>query len=285
MNPRIRYVKNSIIYSQGLRIKRLCSNYVDFENNLCKLEKWFLNRGYPKKVIKFEIDKVRNQDISPSTETVIRPNKTGIPLVLTFHPNLHNFSTVIKKYLGILYRDPTVKALYTPSPFVSYRTSYSLKNHLVRAKVYPLERIVGSQKCNKSRCQTCNNVKESTTFQCSVDKKDYKINHQFNCDSNCIVYLFTCKQCLIQYVGVTTDKFRYRWNNYKSCHRKIVKGEEAPQTFLHNHFLSAGHGGLIEECEITFIDKTRPFDPTQREDYWRRKLKTLYPNGLNVEEN
>ena len=184
-----------------------------------------------------------------------------------------------------MYKDQTVKALFTPPPFIAYRTSYNLKSHLVRAKVHPLERIVGSQKCNKSRCQTCYNVKETTTFQGSVDKKVYQINHQFNCDSKCVVYLFTCKYCLLQYVGVTTDKFRYRWNNYKSCHRKVTRGEEAPQTFLHNHFLSEGHSGLLEECEIIFIDKTRPTDPTKREDFWRRKLKTLYPDGLNVEEN
>ena len=279
------HVKKSIIYSQGLRIKRLCSSDVDFDNNLKEMEKWFENRGYPRCMIKEGTNKVRLRGRQSSTETVTGPKKNGVALVLTFHPALENFNKVIRKHMTILHRDGTVKALFTPSPFVTYRTGYSLKNHLVRAKVYPLERTVGSQRCNKPRCLTCRNVKETCTFQCSVDKQVYRINYQFNCDSKCLVYLITCKQCLLQYVGVTVDKFRFRWNNYKMSHRNIVKGEDAPQKSFHKHFLSENHHGLLEDCEIIFIDKTRPSDPTQREDFWRRKLKTLHPNGLNVEEN
>ena len=279
------HVKKSISYSQGLRIKRLCSSEIDFENNLKEMVKWFEIRGYPIRTIKEGTKKVRESGRPSLTENVTGPKKNGVALVLTFNSVLENFNNVIRKHVTILYRDRAVKALFTPAPFVAYRTGYSLKSHLVRAKVYPLERIVGSQRCNKPRCQTCRNVTETCTFQCSVDKKVYKINHQFNCDSKCLVYLVTCKQCLMQYVGVTVDKFRFRWNNYKMSHRNIVKGEDAPQKSFHKHFLSKNHNGLLEDCEITFIDKTRPSDPTQREDFWRRKLKTLHPNGLNVEEN
>ena len=35
---------------------------------------------------------------------------------------------------------------------------------------------------------------------------------------------------------------------------------------------------------ITFIDKTDPSDPVQREDYWRQTLKTMVPYGLKIEE-
>ena len=49
-------------------------------------------------------------------------------------------------------------------------------------------------------------------------------------------------------------------------------------------FLSEGHNGLIYDVEIIFIDKADPSDPTRREEFWRTKLKTLAPYGLNVEE-
>ena len=35
----------------------------------------------------------------------------------------------------------------------------------------------------------------------------YQINHQFECNEKCIVYLFTCKRCLKQCVGQTTIPF------------------------------------------------------------------------------
>ena len=56
------------------------------------------------------------------------------------------------------------------------------------------------------------------------------------------------------------------------------------QKYFHDHFLSEGRNGLTDDVEIVFIDKTDPSDPTRREEFWRNKLKTLAPYGLNVEE-
>ena len=66
----------------------------------------------------------------------------------------------------------------------------------MRAKVYPAgERLVGSRKCFRNRCQVCKNVVETDTFQSFVDKKVYKINHRFTCSDKCLVYLLSCKVC------------------------------------------------------------------------------------------
>ena len=56
------------------------------------------------------------------------------------------------------------------------------------------------------------------------------------------------------------------------------------QKYFHDHFSSEGHNGLINDVEIDFIDKTDPSDPTRIEKFWRNKLKTLTPYGLNVKE-
>ena len=56
-----------------------------------------------------------------------------------------------------------VKDTFTPRPMVSFRTSRKLSNYLVRAKLYPLGRTVGSSKCKK-RCEVCENVQNSDTF-------------------------------------------------------------------------------------------------------------------------
>ena len=53
---------------------------------------------------------------------------------------------------------------------------------------------------------------------------------------------------------------------------------------MHDHFLSEGHNGLINDVKIVFIDKTDSSDLTRREEFWSIKLKTLAPYGLNVEE-
>ena len=87
----------------------------------------------------------------------------------------------------------------------------------MRSKLYPQERTVGSSKCNSPRCLTCKNVQECDTFTSHVTKEASKINHHFHCNSKCLVYLLSCKVCGKQYVGSTTDKFRFQWNSYKNC--------------------------------------------------------------------
>ena len=48
------------------------------------------------------------------------------------------------------------------------------------------------------------------------------------------------------------------------------------QPHVFEHFSSNDHNG------ITLIDKTDGSDPTRREEYWRRVLKTVTPYGLNT---
>ena len=70
----------------------------------------------------------------------------------------------------------------------------------MRDKVYPVEeRLAGSRKCLRNRCQVCKNVVETDIFQSFVDKKVSKINHRFTCSDKCLVYLLSCKVCGGQY--------------------------------------------------------------------------------------
>ena len=78
---------------------------------------------------------------------------------------------------------------------ISFRSSRKLSSYLVRARLYPTERVVGSFKCYKPRCLVCVNVTETNTFSSTVTGKTYKINHKFDCDENYLVYLVTCKHC------------------------------------------------------------------------------------------
>ena len=100
-----------------------------------------------------------------------------------------------------------VKNVFTPGPIVSYRSARKISSYLVRAKLYPLERKVGSEKCGKSRCEVCLNIQETDTFTSTTTSESFKINHKLNCDDNCLICLFTCKCCGKQYVRETTDEF------------------------------------------------------------------------------
>ena len=55
------------------------------------------------------------------------------------------------------------------------------------------------------------------------------------------------------------------------------------QKYLHNRSLSEYRDGLLNNVVITFTDKADPQDPERREEFWRNKLGTLAPFGLNIE--
>ena len=127
--------KKSIIYSQGLSIKRLCSSPLTFQKHLENLKTWFCNSGYPQKVVDAQIKRVSEKRLDELFE---RPNRTetGVPLFVTYHPRFYNLSSVIRKYFTFLYVEEKIRIIFTPAPFVSFRSGYSLRNNLVRAKVY-----------------------------------------------------------------------------------------------------------------------------------------------------
>ena len=54
------------------------------------------------------------------------------------------------------------------------------------------------------------------------------------------------------------------------------------QIFVFEPFSSNDYNGFLVDCSITLIDKTDGSDPTRREEYWRRVLKTATPYGLNT---
>ena len=177
-----------------------------------------------------------------------------------------------------------VKNVFTPAPMISFRSARKLSSYLVRAKLYPLERTVGSVQCKGKRCQTCHNVKETETFTSTTTGKTFKINHKLNCNDKCPVYLLTCNICLKQYVGQTVEEFRCKWNNYKSNGHKCQEDGTSMQQHLFEHFSEERHHSFLEDVSIAMGDKTDPSNPLQRENYWRSTLKTMTPWGLNVED-
>ena len=134
----------------------------------------------------------------------------AVLFVMTYHPKLKSMNKVIVKYLDLLYMNNEVKRVFTPKPMILFRSARKLSSYLLRAKLYPTERTVGSYKCGGKRCEVCINVNETSTFTSTVTGETYIINHRFDCNERCLVYLLTCNKCKMQYVEQTIDQFRSR---------------------------------------------------------------------------
>ena len=164
-----------------------------------------------------------------------------VPLVIKYHPLLKSVCTILYKHLYLLHMDKEVKKVSPVAPIVSFKSAQKINSYLVRAKFYPLQRAMGPFKCKKPRCEVCINVIETDTFTSTATGEIFKINHKFNCDDKCLIYLLTCNQCRKQYVGQTVDSFRFRWNYYKCNCQKHAKGESVKQQHLNYHFILEDH--------------------------------------------
>ena len=115
------------------QFKRNCSNLYTFDLISSEMSK-----------VKFSKLRLKSNDKNQ--------NIKGIPLVVTYHPLLKSFSAIIAKNLSILHMDIEVKKVFTLPPMVSFCSARKLNGYLVRTKLYPLERMVGSYKCKNKRC-------------------------------------------------------------------------------------------------------------------------------------
>ena len=66
-----------------------------------------------------------------------------------------------------------------------------------------------------------NKSQNGVPFIVTYDRRSYKINHRFDCNEKCLIYLLACNCCQERYVGQTADTFMNRWNNYKDNPRKF----------------------------------------------------------------
>ena len=157
-------------------MKRIYSRRSDLIVIINKLKDWFRKRSYPEEIVNKETKQALESSISSSNNKSKKntqgDRQKGTPLVVTYNPFLCHLGQSIRKNIFLLYQDEEVKCVFTPAPFVSFRTATTLRTRLMRAKVYPAEeRFVGSRKYLRNHCQVCKNVIERENFQSFCGQK------------------------------------------------------------------------------------------------------------------
>ena len=273
------HTKRSILYSQALRFKKGCSPEMDCNEHSMNLRSWSLKRGYPEKIIDTEMSKVKfNVHNKRSNDRL----KKGIPFAVTFHPKLKVLQNIINKRLYLLYVNDEVKRVFTPKPLVSFRRCHKINSYLVRAKLYPIERAVGSFRCARKLCEVCKYITETDTFTSSVTGETYKINHRLDCIDKYLVHLLTCNKCKNNTLVKLLTTF-VADGIITSLKVKVFKrGEKCMQQHLYKHFESEGHTEFLDDVSVKLIHKTDGSNPTKRENYWIQTLKKFAPYDINV---
>ena len=141
--------------------------------------------------------------------------------------------------------------------------------------------------CSHARCATCPAINRTNTFISSVTGREYTTigadNTKKICKIQNYIYLLTCNGCNAQYVGESIIPLHKRMN----IHRTAKSGCEI---FI-NHFTEVCPNQtfsiqIIETLQSDGYsngsrDEELYTERLDREDYWMKTLRTVYPYGLN----
>ena len=138
-----------------------------------------------------------------------------------------------------------------------------------------------TSKCIHKNCLTCPIFKPVTMYRSSVTM--YKVigSGDWSCNTSNVVYLVNCQRCGLQYVGETSQALKKRMNNQRANIKSLK-----PQ-FLCKHFTCDGHGledmfvQPIKSIVVAPNEQASAYSKRlEREEFWIRELKTVYPYGL-----
>ena len=201
-----RHSKNSLPYSQLLRLRRLCSDDYDFTTRAQEMCGFFQERGYPSDLLREELRKIssinRHETIYSHREENSQVGR--VPLVLTYHPLNEKIKRILLDNFRILNNDPETGRIFTDAPLVAYRRDRNIRNVSVQT-VPPLE--VNPQIPLAPFLATIHDavLAKHVSFSLTVNGPNCTINikEHFSCHSSNLVYCISCRRCPALYIGET----------------------------------------------------------------------------------
>jgi len=265
-----KHVCESIPYSLGLRIRRICSNEDDFKKRLEELKNMLLSRQYKTKVIDEALEKVKRIPRQEALKKKER-NDNGRPtFVLTYKPQLPSVAQIMHKHWKALtFQDEEMMDLFPKPPMVAYKQKGNLKSQLCKAKVpAPIQskgnsltqRTCNSRgliRCQQVSCNTCPYLNTSTTVTSSNSATVVPLTAKLTCTTTNVIYCISCKQCCAQYVGQTGRRLKDRFAEHI---RYVKNGTDTPTG---THFNLPGHS--LKDMTIQVIEQLQSPSRTTRE--------------------
>ena len=149
--------------------------------------------------------------------------------------------------------------------------------------VNPNEEFI-SGPCGNRFCHICSCVDECSETNSNSTKFVYKLSQDLDCNSTNVIYLITCKECGIQYVGETSRSLRKRAHD----HRGDILNFDTRVTSISQHF-NENSNCMLEDFQIVALFRVPTVSDKEENTKLRReieqffisKFKTYLPYGLN----
>ena len=281
-------LKRSLPISQHSRIRRLCSDEMDYKVQADLLDTRFKSRGYPEDWLTKARERFRDHTQEDVLQSKRDASTNNNPLCILQYSALgKSFEHIIKQHWHILSSDPRMATSFKDMPRVVYKRPPNIRQTVVKSDLIPitpqpsfLNQIPdGNYRC--AHCAQCNFTTKSHTFTHPLTGKRFDVKGIITCTTQNVVYLLKCP-CGLGYVGKTTRALKTRISE----HRSSIRNQD-PKSPVAMHFMSAKHNvaslkyqGIEHvKCPRRGGDVNRLL--LQRESFWIYTLNTMSPKGMN----
>ncbi|XP_078506413.1 complement C3-like [Lissotriton helveticus] len=183
-------LKNNLLVSQYMRIKRICSQEEDLKENLRTQHQRYKERGYPDEILL----KAEKRVDSNSRENLLtqKPKKTTDRHVFVskFSTSSQKLKTIINKHWDLLSNEDDFNGIFNNKPIFAYTRSKNLKELLLT----PIRDIEvsnrGMKKCE--HCVHCSNVITGKTLHHPHTGKAMELHYNGDCNSKNLIYYIKC---------------------------------------------------------------------------------------------
>ena len=273
------HCKSTIAYSQALRLRRICSDDDTYLKRAEELKEYLVHRGYKGEEIQQQIDRATSVTRTKALTRSEIKNTDRVPLVVTFHPQLPSLGKILRDHLPTLHISEKMKKAVPNPPLVANRRPKNLNDLLVRATMKPPQQLhEGNSPCGRPRCKSCAHIRAGVTFESARTGEKFRARVTANCRTKNIVYLIECRKCRKQYIGETENPLHLRMNGHRSDYYRKLSDKPVAE-----HFNTTGHS--FEDLTVMVIEQIMADSARrkQRESFWIYTLRTLTPDGLNLD--
>ena len=275
-----RHICNNIPYSLAYRLLRICWSRELLEHRLVELMDAFLDRGYRRKSVQAQIDKIKLLNREDALRKVCRERRPEdrVRFIIRYDPRLPDLSGILTRQWEILVEDEEMKQVFKAKPMVCYQRVQNLGEMLTRARLPPSRPqrpsrgpSKGFHPCKKPKCPVCEGMHNMNTIskvQCSSNKGDFLISSNLTCSSKNVIYCITCTRggrvCPThpQYIGETGQEVRARLREHRGT--VIQPGQVHTTAPVGVHFRLPGHS----LCDLQLI----PIEKNNSKDTLVRKV-------------
>lgn len=233
------HIFSNIPYALFTRIKRICSNFIDYLYFSFKLSFNLINRDYCPNFIFSVSNKVHNLErnsLLPYKNKEDNKLTKVIKTSFTYEKNFQFFEGYIFESFKSLNLQYNWLDIYKPFIFYNVKQNLSLITIHNPSKSF-IKNNCFTFKCNLVNCKICNYINVSSFLDLNGLILPFVSNG--NCQSTNLVYIISCIRCKVYYIGETSKSLNQRISQHLYAIKKFRPYLDDNE--VANHFCKKGH--------------------------------------------